>query len=362
MSFSSFFKRFDWPLFVPAFCLTLFGLISLWGMAVSSGNFLTFKKQLVFFIVSLALVVVLNFLDLRFLKTNSYFVFSLYILSLLMLGGLFFFGQRIRGVKGWYKFGPVSFDPVPISAIILILILSKYFASRHIEIHRYQLLFWSFLYVVPQAFLVFRQPDLGSAVLFVAVWLGVIIFSGVPLRHFFVLTLIFILLSVAGWMFFLKEYQKQRILSFLNPQFDREGVSWNVNQAKIAVGSGGVFGKGIGKGSQTQHGFLPETETDFIFSAIGEETGLLGISFLLFCFGFLFWRIMRIAILTQSNFSRLFAAGFAFLILSQAFINMGMNLGLVPVVGIPLPFVSYGGSQILGFYLGLGILQNLKNL
>lgn len=321
---------------------------------------MNFKKQIIFFAIAIFLLILLSFFDLRFLRTNSYLVLGLYFLSLLSLFGLLFLGREIRGVKGWYHLGFFSFDPVPFSAIILIIVLSKYFSTRHVEIKRFQPILSSGLYVFLPIFLILFQPDLGSAISLVSVWLGIIIFSGIKLRHFLILGLIFLILFALGWKFWLKEYQKQRILSFLNPQIDKKGISWSVNQSKIAIGSGGMFGKGIGKGSQTQYGFLPEPQTDFIFSAFAEEAGFLGVSLLFAALLFLFWRTVKIAMRAKNNFTRLFAQGLNFLLLSQSFINIGMCLGLFPVIGIPLPFVSYGGSQLLAFYFGLGILMNLE--
>jgi len=210
------------------------------------------------------------------------------------------------------------------------------------------------------ALLVLKQPDLGSALTLVAIWLGMIIFSGIRLRHFMAIVLIFLILFGLGWQFWLQDYHKQRIKSFFNPAMDKQGISWNVNQSKIAIGSGGILGKGLAKGSQTQYNFLPEAKTDFIFSAMAEEFGFLGIFLFLSVFMFFFWQIIRAALLAEDNFTRLFAQGFAILILAQSFINIGMCLGLFPVVGVPLPFVSYGGSQLLGFYFGLGILLSLS--
>jgi len=352
--------RLNWGLFIPAFLLTSLGLLSIYSSSLQRGSFFEFKKQLIFFGVSLAAFLVLSFLDLRALKASSHLVLSIYLFFLAFLFGLFFFGTRIRGIKGWYRLGPLSFDPVPFTAFILVIILAKYFSSRHTELERFQTILHSAFYAFWPVLLVFFQPDLGSALILAAVWLGMVIFSGIKLRHLFILSLIFLLLFVLGWKFALRDYQKQRILSFLNPQEYQQGASWSVNQSKIAIGSGGLFGKGIGKGSQTQYGFLPEPKTDFIFSAIAEEMGFLGIFFLFSLFVFLLWRIIRIAFLANDNFTRLFALGFTFLILSQSFINIGMSLGLFPVIGIPLPFVSYGGSMLLAFYSALGILVSLE--
>lgn len=354
-----FFKKIDWFLIGPAIFLTFLGLLEIYSISGVRGDFLDFKKQIIFFALAIFLVIFLNFFDLRFLKTNSYLVLSLYFFSILTLLGLFLFGSEVRGVRGWYKIGPFSFDPVPFSAIILIIVLSKYFSTRHIE-QRFSPILFSGIYCLLPALLILFQPDLGSSLILVFVWFGLVIFSGIKIRHFLILLFLFSLIFLLGWNFWLKDYQKQRILSFFNPQIDKRGVGWSVNQSKIAIGSGGFWGKGIGQGSQTQYGFLPEPKTDFIFSAIAEELGFFGVSLVLLALFILFWKIVQIAFLAVNNFTRLVATGLAFLILTQSFVNIGMALGLFPVIGIPLPFVSYGGSQLLAFYFGLGILQSLR--
>lgn len=353
-------KRFDWSLFLPAFFLTIFGIISIYSSSIQRGDFLSFKKQLIYLFVSLVVFFFISILDLRFLKANSRVVFSLYLFSLFSLVGLVFLAPTIRGIKGWYQIGPVSLDPVPLSAIILIIVLAKFFAGRHVDLHRFRLVLFSGIYALLPILLILLQPDLGSALTLIAVWAGIIVFSGIKIKHLFILFIIAMLLFSLGWTFWLKDYQKQRIQSFFNPELDKQGVSWSVNQSKIAIGSGGLLGKGIGKGTQTQYGFLSEPKTDFIFSAISEELGFLG-GFLVFCFLFwLLYKITKIAFSAQNNFLRLYASGFAFLILSQSFINIGMCVGLFPVVGIPLPFLSYGGSHLFSFYVGLGVLMSLQ--
>ncbi|MDD5146241.1 MAG: rod shape-determining protein RodA [Candidatus Pacebacteria bacterium] len=355
----NFFKRIDWALLAPAFFLTLLGLLSIYSCSLTKHDFTTFYKQIIFFSVSLAMVISLQFFDWRSLKANSYLAFGFYLVGILALLGVLFFGVAIRGNQGWYKLGPISLEPVPFMVIALLIVLSKYFSSRHTEVVRLRIIFFSGLYVLIPVALVLLQPDLGSALGLVALWVGVIVFSGIRWRHLLLLIIIFSLVFTLGWIFWLKDYQKQRILSFLNPQVDRQGVSWNVNQSKIAIGSGGILGKGLGKGSQVQYGFLPEPKTDFIFSAIAEEMGFLGVTLLFIFFSFVCWRILRIAFLAEDNFTRLFATGLVCFFLSQLFINVGMCLGVFPVVGIPLPFVSYGGSHLFASYLSLGILSAL---
>ncbi len=353
-------KKIDWLLISLAVFLTSTGLLGIYNICSQGGNFLNFKKQIVFFILGLFLIILLSFFDYRVLRTNSYLVLGLYIIALMSLIGLFFLGTEIRGVRGWYDFGFFSFDPVPFMAIILIVVLSKYFSRYHVEIYRFRHIFFSGIYALMPAAIIFLQPDFGSALILIFLWVGIVIFSGVKLSHFLILILAFSLIFMISWAFVLKDYQKQRVVSFLNPQIDKMGISWNINQSKIAIGSGGLLGKGIGKGSQSQYGFLPEAQTDFIFSTIAEETGLLGVSVLFLAFLILLSRIIKIAINSGNNFVRLFASGFAFFLFSQVFINISMSLGILPIIGISLPLVSYGGSQLLALYLGLGLLQSMK--
>lgn len=352
--------KINWRLALPAVLLNIVGLLSIYSSSIQRGDFLSFKKQLLFLVISLAITLVISLVDLRFLKANSYLIFTLYLLSLISLAGLLFLGSQTRGIKGWYKIGPISFDPEPIAAIILIIVLSKYFSSRHVEIHMARAIIWSALYGFLPVALVLFQPDLGSSIILVVVWLGMLLFSGIKPAHLLIILILFCLVFALAWNFYLHDYQKQRIVTFLNPHIDEKGVAWSANQSKIAIGNGGFLGKGVGHGSQTQYGFLSEPKTDFIFSAIAEEFGFVGIAVLFCLFAALFWQIIGIIYQAQSNFLRLFAFGFAFLLISQTAINIGMCLGLFPVIGIPLPFVSYSGSSTLAFYIGLGVLMSLE--
>jgi len=353
-------KKLDWVLIVTAILLVGIGLLSIYSSSLGKGDFLNFKKQIIFFGVGFFLMFLISFFDWRELRENPYLILIFYFFCLLSLAGLFFLAPEIRGVKSWYKLGPVSLDPIEFTKIILIILLAKYFSMRHIEMYRVRHILLSGAYIFLPAILIFFQPDLGQVLILVALWVGVLIISGIKLRHFLILVLCGLLILILSWSFLLKDYQKERVLSFLTPGIDPLGVSWSQNQAKIAIGSGGIFGQGIGQGSQTQYGFLPEPQTDFIFGALAEEMGLVGVSLLLFLFSILIWRIIKIALSSQTNFPRLFAAGFGILLISQVFIHIGMNIGIVPVIGIPLPLISYGGSSLIATLVGLGILESLK--
>lgn len=354
------FKKFDWILIIASLLLVGIGLFSICSISLGKGDFLNLKKQIIFFAIGFILMFILSFFDWRALQENPYFILILYFLCIIFLLGLFFFASEIRGVKSWYKLGIFSFDPKGLCTIILIILLAKYFSMRHIEMYKLPHILLSGFYVLLPFILIAKQPDLGSALILIALWMGILVISGIKLRHFLILILCGLLILSLSWSFFLKEYQKDRIISFLAPQIEPLGINWSQTQSKIAIGSGGIFGKGFSQGSQTQYGFLSEPHTDFIFSAIAEEFGLIAVFFILFLFVVLIWRIMKIAIYAKANFPRLFASGFAIVLFFQVFIHIGMNLGILPVIGLSLPFVSYGGSSLLAFFIGLGVLQSIK--
>ncbi len=354
------FRKLDWILIASALLLTASGLISIYSSSLQREDFFNFEKQIVFLTAGMILMFFLSFFDWRIFQTNSYIILIFYLFCILSLGGLFFFAPVIRGVIGWYKVGFLSLDPVDFTKFILIILLAKYFSMRHVEMYRLRHIFLSGFYVFLPSVLIFMQPNLGSALILIILWIGILSISGIKLQHFVVLLLCGILIFSLGWLFFLKDYQKARIISFLTPQGDPQGMNWSQTQAKISIGSGGFIGQGLGKGSQTQYGFLPEPQTDFIFAAIAEEFGFVATTVIFITFLVLFWRTMKIANNSQSNFPRLFATGFAIVIFAQLFINVGVNLGILPVIGISLPFVSYGGSGLLTMFGGLGILQSIK--
>ncbi|MEK7658246.1 MAG: FtsW/RodA/SpoVE family cell cycle protein [Patescibacteria group bacterium] len=352
-------KKLDWSLIISAILISLFGLASIYSSSYAKGDFLNFEKQIIFFIVGFLIMLAISFLDYRTLRNNSYLILIFYFFCLLLLAGLYFFAPVIRGTRGWYKLGILSLDPTEPAKIVLVILLAKYFSIRHVEMYKFRHILFSGLYVFFPALLVFIKPDLGGTMVLVLVWIGVLLISGIKIKHFLILFLCFILVAGFSWQFLLKDYQRGRIISFIFP-YDPLGGSWSQNQAKIAVGSGKIFGEGITKESQVQYGFLPEPHTDFIFSAIAQEWGVLGISALFLLYLNLIWRILKTAIDSQSNFPRLFASGFAIILIAQFVINIGMNLSMLPVVGIYLPFVSYGGSGLIGNFVSLGILQSIK--
>ena len=218
----------------------------------------------------------------------------------------------------------------------------------------------SFAYVAIPCVLVLLQPDLGSAFIIFALWLALMFFAGISKRPITLLFASGALVSWLSWTWLLQTYQKERIISFLNPYSDPQGSGYNAIQSMIAVGDGGWFGKGLGYGSQVQLGFLPEAHTDFMFASVAEEFGFAGVAIIFLLAGILMWRIASIALSTDNNFARLFCVGIILLISIQMIVNMGMNIGLMPVIGITFPFLSYGGSSLVSLFLGLGLVQSIK--
>ena len=353
-------KKLDWKLVLILLALSAISLLCLYSSCSAQDNFANFYKQVFFIGSGFLLMFCLSFLDWRIFRENSFLILALYFVCILLLVGLFFFTSEIRGTETWYKIGVFSFDPIEPTKLVLILLLAKYFSKRHVEMYKIQHIFLSGFYALIPVVLVAVQPNMGSAALLLVVWLGILLVSGVKVRHFLLICFSLMIVAVLGWNVFLQDYQKSRITSFLLPRSDPFGASWSQKQADIAIGSGQLIGQGWQNGSQTRHGFLPEPQTDFIFSAFAEEFGLLGVAVLSVLFVMFFWRVISFALNAGSNFASLFAMGFAIIVFAQMFINMAMNMGLAPIVGLPLPFISYGGSNLLFLFASLGILQSVK--
>ncbi|MBI2644292.1 MAG: rod shape-determining protein RodA [Candidatus Wildermuthbacteria bacterium] len=354
-------KSLDWIVAGSSLLLCGFGLLSLYSSSMSRGDFSNFAKQLTFLGIGIIAMFVISFIDWRILKNNPYLILAFYLVGVLALAGLFTpFVPEIRGVHGWYRIGGISVDPREYIRLVLVILMAKYFALRHAEAHRIRHTILSGLYFTLPTLLVFLQPDLGSVLILGSLWIATLLVAGAPIRYVGAILAIAIVIAAIGWVGFLHDYQKQRIISFVEPGLDPLGIGWSQLQSKIAIGNGGIFGQGVGQGTQTQYGFLSEPHTDFIFAAIAEEFGLLGVSILFALFLLLIVQILKIGTVVQNNFARLFTTGLAVLFVFQIFINIGMNLGLLPIVGLPLPLVSYGGSSLVMNFIALGILQSIK--
>jgi len=349
--------RFDWLMFAGVFLVLGISLVTLYSIAIGreGGDLFVFKKQLVFTVVGLFLFFVLSFVDFHTWESSSRW---LYLGVIFLLFATLIFGQVAHGTRGWIGFGSWRFQSVEIAKLIAVIILAAYFSRRTRELDKFSNLFQSFFLAGSFAGLVFFQPDFGSATVIIILWLGLVLISGVRRRYIIGLISTAIMIFLFAWFFMFQSYQKERLITFFSPTAN-SGSSYNVRQATIAVGAGGLTGRGLGEGSQSQLRFLPEAETDFIFAVVAEELGFVGVSILIGLFVLLYYRLFRLLIKCSDWFASFVVLGTVILFSIEIFINAGMSMGLFPVVGIPFPLLSAGGSSLLAHLILLGIIENI---
>ncbi len=346
----------DWVLFFAALFIALAGLVT---MNSFNGENFFFTRQITFLAVSIGVFFVCSLVDFRFLR-KTWVVVSLFVASCALLTILFVIGHVSRGAQSWFRLGSFSFQPSDPIKLVVILILAKYFSRRHIEIAHIRHILVSGFYAFVIFILVLLQPAFGSAMIVFTIWFGMVLVSGISKKHLLAVFLIGLVAFSFLWFYMFKDFQKQRIINFLHPLADIRGSGYHAYQSTIAVGSGMLVGKGVGYGTQSRLQFLPEYHTDFIFAAFAEEWGFIGAMLLFVLFGVVIWRILRIGLRGESNFEMLYAMGVAILLMSHFVINVGMNIGLLPVTGITVPFMSYGGSHLLTEFMALGILMGMR--
>ena len=352
-------KRIDWLLVFFIVPIALAGLITMKSFAPLEGAGGFFSKQIIWLLLSFAVFFIFSFLDFRFLKRTDTLIFLFLLFSGILLL-LFVLGHISNGAKSWFSFGYFSFQPADMMKLVLVLLLAKYFSRRHVEIRDIKHIFISGFYALVPFVLILLQPDFGSAMIIFFIWFGMALISGISKKHLLFIILSGVCIFSLLWVFVFATYQKDRIANFLHPAFDVHGSGYNTIQSTIAIGSGQVIGKGLGFGTQSRLNFLPEYQTDFIFAAFSEEWGFVGSLLIFLLFSLVIWRILYSASLGLSNFETLFGIGLAIFLMSHILINVGMNLGILPVAGIPLPFMSYGGSHLLTEFMGLGIFMSMR--
>jgi rod shape determining protein RodA len=352
-------KRIDWMLVFFIIPIVFAGLVTMKSFVPEEGAGNFFNKQIIWILLSFAIFFIFSFIDFRFLKRTDVLVFVFLLFSFILLV-LFVLGNVSHGAKSWFDFGAFSFQPADMMKLVLVLILAKYFSRRHVEIRDIKHIFISAFYAFIPFVLVLLQPDFGSAMIIFFIWLGMVLVSGISKIHLLFVFLSGALIFLSFWFLIFESYQKDRIANFVNPLADIHGSGYNAFQSTIAIGSGEFFGKGLGFGTQSRLKFLPQYQTDFVLAAYAEEWGFIGSILVLLLFGLVIWRILYAASLGASNFEMLFGMGIAIFFMSHILINVGMNLGLLPITGIPLPFMSYGGSHLLTEFMGLGILMSMR--
>jgi rod shape determining protein RodA len=355
----SHFLKFDWIIFSAVLLLSAFGLVEIYSIALGQDvvSFLNFQKQIIAISIGLILLFAFSFVGPNILKG---FNRHIYVLGVLLLILVLIFGETVRGTTGWFSFFGFSFQPAEIVKVITVLFLARFFSNSAIKMRPLKSLFLSLSGVLVFVFLLILQPDFGPTPILLALWFSILALSGVlNWRYFLMMFVPLLILFFFLWGFYFADYQKNRILVLFNPTETSMSGGYNVFQSLVAVGSGGLMGQGIGFGSQSQLKFLPEAHNDFIFAVIAEELGFLGAGLLLFFYFVLFWRLISISRKLDDDFSVFLVLGGMGLIFIEMFTNIGMNIGIVPVVGISLPFVSYGGSAIISKFILIGVIQGV---
>ncbi|MBW1971792.1 MAG: rod shape-determining protein RodA [Spirochaetes bacterium] len=355
--------NFDWPLFFLTIILSVIGVINLYSTSqgVLSGNI--YVKQIYWFIIGLLALFLIFCIDYRFFEKWGYLIYFLFFLLLLTV---FFHGSIAYGAKRWLKFGGIRFQPSELMKLAMIIALGKYFHGQRNDLkgekkdgYRLRDLWVPFILALIPVMLILKQPDLGTAIIFLFIFISIIFYMRIRLSSFFILCGI-ILFFVPIFWHFLKDYQRSRILTFFNPSRDPLGLGYQIIQSKIAVGSGGLWGKGFLHGTQSKLHFLPTQHTDFVFSVFSEEWGLIGSILVLILFCLLIIWGLSIANQSKDLFGKVVAFGITSMLFWQVVINIGMATSLLPVVGVPLPFFSYGGSSTVTTLIAIGLLINVK--
>jgi len=345
----------DWTLIIPAIALAFLGMLTMstFGQDISLA-----PRQLLWLGIATAIYIGFSTLDMRFIRRTSV-VMTLYAVAVILLTSLLLFANPVLGARAWFSLGSISFQPADLAKLALVTLLAKYLSRRHVEIGDFRHIIVSGAYALTLTLLILVEPDMGNAIIFSSLWLGMMLISGISKKHLALIGIIGLIAASLLWFEGLKPYQRTRIVSFVNPAADIRGSGYNAYQAKIAVGSGELFGKGIGHGTQSKLRFLPQYQTDFIFAAFAEEWGFVGVVLLLLVYGLIFARLAQIARAAATNFDAFFTLGVLILFAAHVVIHISISLGLLPVTGTTIPFMSSGGSHLVLEFAALGIVTSL---
>lgn len=353
------FQHFDWTLLLLVLGICAIGIINIYSAVFSLGErqFPLYLKQVQWVLLGMFFMLVIFLIDYRVINEGAYIIYGISVGLLLVV---FLYGYTTHGSQRWISLGGFSFQPSELMKLTIILALARYFDDhKSHESYTLRELFIPVLIVIVPFLLILKQPDLGTALIIMIIFSSIVLFIGINWKSVFIILAGCLVLIPIGWHF-LKDYQKDRLITFLNPDNDPLGAGYHIIQSMIAVGSGGIFGKGFIKGSQTQLKFLPEQQTDFVFSVFAEEWGFTGALVLIIMFMSLILWGLKIALHSRDLLGTLIAFGITAFISWEVFINIGMVLGILPVVGIPLPFLSYGGSAMVVLMTAIGLLMNVS--
>jgi rod shape determining protein RodA len=355
-------RAFDLQLATYAALLAAIGLVMAYTNSVESGSTpleagTVFTRGLMWSGIAVVAFILATAFDYRWLKTLAW---PVYALQLGLLALTLVIGDGVGGSARWVTFGPFTFQFSELAKILMIIVLAQYFASHEGKLDSLRTILGACVLVGPPWILVMLQPDLGTSLVFAAILAGMLWMSGASMKWLGALAATVVAMVPIAWTYLLLDYQKQRLTSFLNPNVDITGSGYQLYQSQIAVGSGGLFGKGLTNGTQAQGDFLPVQTTDFVFSVLAEELGFIGALVMFGLFTLLLFRVLVAGWRSRDPFGTMFAAGLASMILFQLVVNVGMVMGIMPITGIPLPFVTHGGASLVSMAIGLGILQSIN--
>ena len=355
-------RAYDLQLTVYAALLAAVGLVMAYTNSIEAGTTVLepgsiFQRALMWTGIGLVVFLVMTVFDYRWLKTLTW---PLYVVNVGLLVMTLAIGSGVGGSARWVEVGPFTFQFSELAKILMIIVLATYLGNREGRLDSLGAILGACLLMAPPVALVMMQPDLGTSLVLVSILAGMLFMSGASLRWLLIGALGVIAAVPIAWTYVLRDYQKDRLLSFLNPAADTQGGGWQVLQSQMTVGSGGLLGTGLTNGAQARGGFLPVQESDFVFAVLAQELGFLGTLVVFLLFVALLWRILVCAWRSRDPFGTLFGAGLASAILFQVFVNVGMVIGITPVTGIPLPFISHGGASLVSLAIGLGVIQSIN--
>ncbi len=353
--FARIFKTWDYLLYFAVVLLVILGIVLIYSISLEPGKSFVLQQS-IFACIGLVGMVILSFVDYRALGTASIsmYIMGVVLLALLLIPGI---GTEIAGSTRWINLGFFQFQPSELFKLILIIVLAKYYSARMGDISFRHIIYGFIITLVPMI-LVLAEPDFGSAIVLLVIFITILVASGIRRIHLFIIGVSSLVFTPVTW-YLLKEYQKERILSFIDPGANPFGSGYNILQSIIATGSGRLWGRGLGYGPQSQLNFLPVQQSDFIFGVACEQLGFIGGLVILGFFGIIISRIISLAGIAKDNFGTLLAVGIAGMFIFQVLVNAGMNIGIMPITGITLPLVSYGGSSLIVSLALIGILQSI---
>ncbi len=348
-------RNFDFVLLGSTILLIALGVAVIYSATMGTPDLADLPyRQIIYAVVGLGIMFAVAAIDYRFLES---FQKPLYVVTVALPAIVFIIGEITHGAQRWIS-SRGSVQPSELTKVLVIVVLAKYLADHQEDMGRLRYVFLSIIYVIPPMILIYLQPDLSMTVVLAVIWLVMVLMAGMRLVHLSMLGIVGVLATPLVWMT-MRDYMRQRLITFILPVHDPLGSAYNINQARIAIGSGGWLGRGFAHGSQSQLHFLRVRHTDFTFSVLGEELGFVGAMLLIILLVIVLWRITRAAGMARDNFGYLIACGVAATLSFQAIANIAMNLGLLPTTGIPLPFISYGGSSLIAFLIAEGLVQSV---